>query len=383
MEHANNYIQHYCHPCKKLICYKCYPAHQEHIKDQGGNSEFTPEKLHSYLLQVRPELEKIHKEINLSLKIFNKALGREKEYFGDEIIDRVDKSFNLLKNIIPEQDIQKLHLNFHNQKRFSMTTPDPQSQITKSSEEELKSYKDNDQQENLLDAQNSMRFKENNQNHWLDELEKLRVEQQQFIDQVTLERQKQLQEFLIMNEASENKIKTLIDEKITSSKEQIGEDKNRIVQLINSTEHELKELLEIQQNNVNQAFEQFKVQTSNNLERDIQTNLSSRFNAFENGFETYNLKLTKLEKQVQNLADNYSTQMKLLNIEIDKTKNNLTSFKQTVNWLILKLQNKVTAYFKHKYLIYQDCILSYCLEDLEMGSNHLNSTNYVITRDLL
>eukprot|EP00347_Sterkiella_histriomuscorum_P007385 403349138 len=156
MDHTKAYIEYYCHPCKKLICYKCYPTHLEHIKDQGGSSEFTPEKLHSYLLFI-----------------FNKALGREKDYFADEIIDRVGKSYDLLRNIVHDRDIKKLHLHQHNPKNSSS---DPQSQTTLGNGEELKSDKDIDSQ---LDQQalNQIRSIEYKQEYWFDKLEKIRVQQ--------------------------------------------------------------------------------------------------------------------------------------------------------------------------------------------------------------
>eukprot|EP00347_Sterkiella_histriomuscorum_P015325 403357450 len=320
MEHTNAYIEHYCHPCKKLICIKCYPSHLEHIKDQGGSSEFTPEKLHSYLLFVRPELENIYSEIRLSLKIFNKALGREKDYFGDEIIDRVGKSYDLLKNIVHDRDIKKLHLHQHNQK---ISSSDPQSQTTLGNEEELKSDKDIDSQlhQQALNQIRSIEFK---QEYWFDKLEKIRVQQQTFIDQVTLGRQEQTEEFLNLKEALENKVKTSIEQKFASAKEQIDKDVNALVSLINSTKFEQNKNIEVSQNDLTNAFEEFKVHTSNNLQE--------RLEAFDNALKITNQNLNTIEQNCQQIfdfKDDHTQQLKQLYSQLHQSVNDLTQFKLT------------------------------------------------------
>eukprot|EP00347_Sterkiella_histriomuscorum_P009435 403341225 len=285
MQHTNNYIEHYCHPCKKLICYKCYLTHQQHIKDQGGNSEFTPDKLHSYLLFVRPELEKISSEIHLSIKIFNKALGREKEYFGDEIIDRVNKSYQLLKNIVDNRDVDKLYLHLHNPKSSSSY---PQSQTTPGNGEELKQDQDC-QVDSQMDQQvmSQVRSVEYNQESWVDALEKIRHEQKLFIDQVSQERQKQSEEFLNLREAIEIKVQSQIDERFTSAKVQTDKDFIALLSLINSTKLEQNINLQTSQNDLTKAFEQFTVDTSNNL--------FEKFEAFDNALKTTNKNLNVVE----------------------------------------------------------------------------------------
>eukprot|EP00347_Sterkiella_histriomuscorum_P012815 403367121 len=324
MEHSKAYIEHYCHPCKKLICIKCYPSHLEHIKDQGGSSEFTPEKLHSYLLFVRPKLENIYSEIRLSLKIFNKALGREKDYFADEIIDRVGKSYDLLRNIVHDRDIKKLHLHQHNPKNSSS---DPQSQTTLGDGEELKSDKDIDSQ---LDQQalNQIRSIEYKHEYWFDKLEKIRVQQNLFIDLITLERQKQSEEFSNLKEALENKVQTLIEQKIASAKEQIDKDVNALVSLINSTKFEQNKNIETSQNDLTYAFEQFKVYTSNNFQE--------RLEAFDNALKITNQNMNNFQQNCQQIfgfQDDHTQQLKLLHSQLDQSVNDLTQFKLTTKTL--------------------------------------------------
>eukprot|EP00347_Sterkiella_histriomuscorum_P008677 403344179 len=159
MKHADQYVEHYCTACKELICIRCYPAHMQHINDQGVDSGFSPEIFTNYLMFVIPELEQISAQINLTLKIFKKALSSEKEYFADEVTDRITKSFDLLKKIIPEKDIYKFYLHQPNQN--TMTTSEPQGETTYGCEEECKATINSDQidQNSLMERIRSLELK--------------------------------------------------------------------------------------------------------------------------------------------------------------------------------------------------------------------------------
>eukprot|EP00347_Sterkiella_histriomuscorum_P020489 403337604 len=70
------------------------------------------------------------------------------------------------------------------------------------------------------------------------------------------------------------------------------------------------------------------------LQRDIETNLSQRLDELGRDFEASNLRTKKLQELVQNLTDNYSKQLQLLNSQIIETNNDFTSFKYAVKYLV-------------------------------------------------
>eukprot|EP00347_Sterkiella_histriomuscorum_P005374 403356856 len=336
MKHQDQYVEHYCHTCKELICIRCYHQHLQHINVQGGDSNFTPEKFMNYLLFVRPELEKISAQIKLSLKIFNKALSNDKEYYADQIVDRITKSFDLLKNIIPEKDKDKLHL--HHPKHKSIITPDPQSMSIQTFEdEELKQ-----DQFDLKSLMQRIRSLELKQLQSQDKYDKLSNINNQFFYKLTKERLKEAEDYQILKQNLENKLNTSLDEITRTTLERIEEEQKSIVALVNQSQQKQDKIIhyqnELTQNTLTQALEQFNENSRNLLTQEfkfktyalenfkvINKELGKDISSSFFGRKDYDCQLFLDQlKLTEQLTKSFEFQH-LVNCEIHKTKSSLLS----------------------------------------------------------
>eukprot|EP00347_Sterkiella_histriomuscorum_P019369 403341890 len=165
---------------------------------------------------------------------------------------------------------------------------------------------------------------------------------------------------------------------------------NDIKQLIKESQSQLRDELkntfdafETDQRQVNdsirigQANADVKIEK---LQRDIQTNLSPRFDAIESTIETKNLRLTNLEQQVQNLSDDYSNQLELLKTQIIETNKEFTFFKHTLKQEIDKFDDKFVE-FKEKIDNDQALLDNLQLKIQEVNNNLQGDSSHQISQE--
>eukprot|EP00347_Sterkiella_histriomuscorum_P009467 403341101 len=245
MKHDNEYVEDYCHACEELICFRCVPAHKKHFRNQGGNSSFTPERFKNYLMFVRPKLEEIALQISQTLKIFNTALSNDEEYYAEEIMQWVKKTFTLLQHRLTQNEsINMLHL--HYEKYGSSITPDPQNYETKNLQEEIKQDNVSDQQKASEDYKalvSRLRYLELQQKYCNDNLRQDSKTQKEFIKHVS-EEMKKTEEFLNFQENLNQKLENSISDTNQQSlmlDSQINTFRTQIDDQIHSMELSIKE----------------------------------------------------------------------------------------------------------------------------------------------
>eukprot|EP00347_Sterkiella_histriomuscorum_P005466 403356509 len=309
--HEDLYIEDYCHKCRELICFRCFPEHKKHIKSQGGNSKFTPERFTKYLMFVRPKLEDIASQINQTIELFNNTLSCEEEYYARQVMEGIVFSFDLLKHRFPDQE-DMLHP--HNQHYDNQITPDPQNMHNMTNQEEIKQDSAVDQQVN-----------QNDYNSLYSRLQSLELKQlfcndsiNTFIEKTNKERQREQDESFQFQNRLIQKIDKSISEIAHDQLQKLDTQLNAFSEKIKQSKEEQDKVIETKiesfQNQQTLAIEQFQTQTDNDIKNQLdkfeieltqfKDNINSTTQSIKQDQEFLNIKQSEIESQIKQVDTN-------------------------------------------------------------------------------
>jgi len=109
-DHGEAFIS-YCFTCKQNLCFQCGDKHINHdIKyfNQMFKSN-NKEKLHEYLVKFRNDIDKLKKDVNNIIDIFNKVIDNYEFLYNikKNIIDNMDKKFRNFQTLNNQDFIYK------------------------------------------------------------------------------------------------------------------------------------------------------------------------------------------------------------------------------------------------------------------------------------